>query len=184
MDGDRPGTAHASSVGMATKKMTTKAKKTAKTSSAPKRKQAKKEGGKGLRDLAKMMRGIDLCMMTTSGEDGVLHTRPMSNNGEVDFDGDAWFFTSRDTLKVEDVEHDDRVALSYVGGTKREPVWISVTGSAEIVDDEDKKKELWLKELEQWFENGPEDPNIVLLHVEAAHASWWSGEGQGEVDLA
>lgn len=138
---------------------------------------------KALESLADVMRGIDLCMMTSHRADGSLHTRPMSNNGEVDFDGDAWFFTSRETPKVEELEADARVGLSYVGGSKRAPVWVAVNGVAEIVDDMEKKKALWLKELDRWFEDGPEDPDVVLIHVRAERATWWRGEEQGEVDL-
>ena len=133
--------------------------------------------------LAKMMRGIDLCMLTTHGSKDSLHTRPMSNNGEVAFDGDAWFFTSKSTRKVKEIVKNPRVSLSYVGGTKTKPVWIAVSGSARIVTDEATKKELWLEELERWFENGPEDPDVVLIHVSAQHAEWWSYTDQGEADL-
>jgi general stress protein 26 len=138
---------------------------------------------KQLKALAAKMRGIDLCMMTTQAADGSLHTRPMSNNGKVAFDGDAWFFSSRETCKVDELEADDRVNLSYVGGTKRDPVWIAVSGTAEIVDDEEKKRELWVKQLDRWFQNGPDDPDVVLIHVEAARAHWWSSKGEGEVVL-
>jgi general stress protein 26 len=129
------------------------------------------------------MRGIDFCMMTTHGGRKLLRSRPMSNNGEVDFDGDAWFFTSRDSRKVTEIEKDKRVELSYVGGTRREPIWISVSGTAEIVDDEEQKAELWMKELEQWFENGPEDPEVVLIHVKGEQAAWWTYGDQGEIKL-
>jgi general stress protein 26 len=142
-----------------------------------------KKRSKALDDLAEVMRGIDLCMMTSHRADGSLHTRPMSNNGEVDFEGDAWFFTSRETPKVQELEADPRVGLSYVGGSKRAPVWVAVSGVAEIVDDAETKKELWLKELDRWFEDGPEDPGVVLIHVRGARATWWRGEDQGEVDL-
>jgi general stress protein 26 len=161
---------------MATRKKTSKKRTTKKKSG----------GGKkpGLAKLATMMRGIDLCMMTTQAKDRTLHTFPMSNNGEVDFGGDAWFFTARDSRKVKELTKDPRVSLSYVGGTKREPVWIAVSGTAAIVDDAEQKSELWQKELERWFESGPEDPEVVLIHVSAQRATWWSGEEQGEVELA
>lgn len=132
--------------------------------------------------LAKLMRGIDLCMLTTRAGKS-FHARPMSNNGEVDFDGDAWFFTWRKTAKVKEIEKDSQVALSYVGGSKKEPVWIAVSGTAKIVDDPEKKQELWLDELEQWFEDGPDDPDIVLIHVKAARAEWWSYKDAGKVQL-
>jgi len=133
--------------------------------------------------LAKLMRGIDLCMMTTHGTNHSLHARPMSNNGEVDFDGDAWFFSWRKTAKVRELQKDPRVSLSYVGGTQRAPVWISVTGKASIVDDAAKKTELWMDELSRWFEDGPDDPDVVLIRVRAKRAQWWSYKGEGDVTL-
>ncbi len=133
--------------------------------------------------LATLMRGIDLCMMTTHGTNNSLHARPMSNNGEVDFGGDAWFFTWRDTSKVKELEKDPRVSLSYAGGPKRAPVWISVTGKGRIVEDPAKKLELWQDGLGQWFEDGPEDPDVVLIHVTATRAQWWSYKGEGDVSL-
>lgn len=133
--------------------------------------------------LTKLMRGIDLCMMTTIGKGGRLHARPMSNNGEVEFDGDAWFFSWRDSAKIKEIAKDPRVQLGYTGGTQRAPVWISVTGTAKIVDDVAKKQELWLDELEQWFEDGPEDEDVVLIHVRAKHAHWWSYKEEDEIAL-
>lgn len=152
----------------------------AKDGAKPKRSAAQK---KGLAKVAKLMAGIDLCMMTTRGEDGAMHARPMSNNGEVEFDGEAWFFSSQDTAKVLELERDPRVGLTYTGGTKKEPVWIAVEGEADIVRDDETKRALWLDELEQWFQNGPEDPNVVVLHVRAHRIAWWSYGDEGEVDL-
>jgi general stress protein 26 len=140
-----------------------------------------KKRRKDLDRLAEMMAGIDFCMMTTHGDRGAFHTRPMSNNGEVELDADTWFFTSKSTCKVEELERDDRVSLSFTGGGKKAPVWIAVTGTAKLVDDVDKKKELWKGELEQWFENGPEDPDVVLIRVRAERAQYWSYEDEGEV---
>jgi len=39
------------------------------------------------------MRKLDFCMMTTQSDKG-MRARPMSNNGEVEFDGDVWFFSA------------------------------------------------------------------------------------------
>ena len=49
-----------------------------------------------LRDLIK---DIDFCMLTTVDEDGYLHSRPMSSNGEIDRDGDIWFLLIRRRTK-------------------------------------------------------------------------------------
>ena len=91
--------------------------------------------------------------------------RPMSNNGNVEYDGDSWFFSYRDTPKVQEIEADPAVELAYVATEKG--TWVSIEGTAEIVEDDAKKKELWEKSLEQWFKTGPEDDEVILLKVSA-----------------
>jgi general stress protein 26 len=49
--------------------------------------------GKSPSDLAKKMREIDITMLSTHAENGAIAGRPMSNNGEVDYDGDSYYFT-------------------------------------------------------------------------------------------
>jgi general stress protein 26 len=126
------------------------------------------------RRIAELLRDIDICMLVTRA-DGTVRGRPMSNNGNVEFDGDSWFFTYRDTPKVEEIQADPSVELAYVG-TER-GAWISIEGMAEIVEDDDQKKRLWEKSLEQWFPEGPEDDKLVLLkvHADRVHA-WADGE--------
>ncbi len=149
------------------------------------KKKAKSGGGKkpskDMRELAEKMAGIDLCSMTTRTTGKGVRTRPMSNNGEVEFDGDAWFFSWRDSQKVRDLAKNPAVSLAYTGGTKKEPVWIVVYGEGELVDDEALKKKHWTPGLEKWFDSGPENPHIALIRVTADRASWWSYEGEGEV---
>ena len=48
---------------------------------------------KSLADLATKMRGIDIAMLSTRTAGGEIASRPMSNNGDVDDDGDSYFFT-------------------------------------------------------------------------------------------
>src|SRR4051812_46479202 len=47
-----------------------------------------------LSDISEKMRDIDFCMLATHASNGTIASRPMSNNREVDYDGDSWFFTS------------------------------------------------------------------------------------------
>ena len=147
------------------------------------KKKASSHAKAGIAELAKKMRGIDFCMMSTISTGGAIRARPMSNNGEVEFDGDAWFFSWKDSQKVRDIAKSSHVSLDYTGGKKRNPLWIHVDGRARIVTDAKKKKELWLKELERWFEDGPLDPEVVLIHVRATRAEWWSFEEQGDIRL-
>jgi general stress protein 26 len=61
--------------------------------------------------------------------------------------------------------------------------FISMTGEAQIVRDVEKKKELWVEDIEQWFEDGPEDEDVLLLKVTPSVVSYWSGEEQDEIEL-
>ena len=105
-----------------------------------------------VRKIAALIRDIDICMLVTS--DGhELRGRPMSNNGEVEFDGDCWFFAFRDSAKVRQIEAQPRVELAYIA-TER-GAWVSIEGTAEVVADEEKKRALWVDDLRMWFPRAP-----------------------------
>ena len=78
--------------------------------------------------VAEMMRDIDFCMFTTTSEKDGLYGRPMSNNGEVEFDGDIWFFSGANTRKIKEIKADPRVHLSYADPQNFR--FISMTGAA------------------------------------------------------
>lgn len=131
--------------------------------------------------VAEMMRDIDFCMLTTNSGTGRLRARPMSNNGEVEFNGEVWFFSGAHTKKVADLEAEPRVQLSYA--VPDEFKFISMTGEASIIRDDEKKKALWIPDLERWFPQGPESDDLVLIKVIPNQVTWWIGEDEGEVTL-
>ena len=45
-----------------------------------------------LPQLAKKMKDIDFTMLSTRAEGGQIAARPMSNNRDVDYDGDSYLF--------------------------------------------------------------------------------------------
>ena len=137
---------------------------------------------KNIKQVAELMRDLDFCMLTTRAGDGQLRARPMSNNGEVEFDGDVWFFSAADSRKVEEIEAEPGVELSYADPKRY--LFISMSGEAEIVREAEKKRELWVEELERWFDGGPESDDIVLIKVTPSNVAWWNGEDGGEVSLA
>ena len=136
---------------------------------------------RSIKQIAKLMRDLDFCMLTTQAGDGQLHARPMSNNGEVEFDGDVWFFCAADSRKVEEIEAEPRVELSYADPERF--LFISMSGDAEIVRDVEKKRELWIEDLERWFEEGPDSEDVVLVKVTPTTVAFWNGEEEGEVTL-
>jgi len=123
------------------------------------------------REIAELIKDIDICMFVTRSN-GSVRGRPMSNNGKVEFDGDNWFFSYRDTAKVAEIEADPTVELAYIATDQG--TWVSVEGRAEIVEDDARKRDLWEKDLESWFDGGPDDDRIVLLKVRAQRIHAWA----------
>lgn len=124
-------------------------------------------------DVAKLnglIKDIDIAMMTTIEPDGSLRSRPMSTQ-QSESDGDLWFFSYANTAKVDEIERDRRVNLSYSSADKN--TWISVSGTANVVKDRAKMDELWTPILKAWFPDGVEDPNLALLKVEVEQAEYW-----------
>jgi general stress protein 26 len=123
------------------------------------------------REIAELIKDIDICMFVTRSN-GSVRGRPMSNNGKVEFDGDTWFFSYRDSAKVADLEADPTVELAYMATDQG--TWVSVEGQGEVVEDDARKRDLWEEDLEVWFEGGPEDDRIVLVKVRAERIHAWA----------
>ncbi len=123
--------------------------------------------------LREIVKAVDICMLTTVDEGGDLHSRPMSNNREVEFDGDLWFFTYGSSHKVDEVGRVPKVNASFADVDAQR--YASLTGRAEVVRDRAKIEELWLPELRAWFPEGLETPDIALLKVTVERAEYWDG---------
>lgn len=135
---------------------------------------------KTLQDVSKLMRDMDICMLITTTSNGMLASRPMSNNGEVEYDGNSYFFTWESSRMVSDIELDNGVNLTFQGG---KDIFISVAGKADVTRSREKMEEHWVAELEQWFEEGLDTPGIAMISVNARHIKYWQGMEEGEVKL-
>lgn len=121
-----------------------------------------------LRELAK---DIDFCMLTTIAEDGSLHSRPMSINGEIEQNGDLWFFTYADSAKVTEVDQVEQVNVSFSAPSQQR--YVSMAGKAHLVRDRAKMQELWKPELKAWFPQELDEPGIALIKVTVEMAEYW-----------
>ena len=118
-----------------------------------------------------MIKEIDLCMLTTVDESGDLHSRPMSLNGDVDDNGNLWFFTSSNSHKASEIEKTPNVNVSFIDTDQQH--YVSISGAAELVRDKQKIKELWKPVLKAWFPDGPDQPDVALLKVKVSKAEYW-----------
>ena len=129
--------------------------------------------------VAELLKGKRIAMLTTTDATGTFASRPMALQ-ETEFDGDLWFFAERDSRKVTHAQQHPAVNVTVADGSE----WVSLNGTVQIIDDLDKKRQLWNKGVEAWFPNGPEDAHIVLLKVDADSAEYWDTPGGGGVATA
>ena len=140
---------------------------------------------KDLKDIGETMRDIDFCMMTTRRGDGGMTARPMSNNRDVDYDGDSFFFSDGNTDKIRELEADPHLTLAFQckqGLLGKPGAFIAVEGKAELIRDKSAFAEHWNKDLDRWFEDGIDTAGLTLIKVHADRIHWWD-DGEGELRL-
>ncbi len=135
---------------------------------------------KSLSDLSDKMREIDIAMLMTRTDGGAIAGRPMSNNGDVEYDGDSYYFTMSDARMVADIEADPTVSLAFQGD---DMFMVAVQGKAEIVRDKAAFEDHWNPDLDDWFEDGVDTEGLVMIKVSAERVHYWDGEENGEVKL-
>lgn len=113
-----------------------------------------------------------LAMLTSVDSDGKLVSRPMALQ-RLDDDGSLWFLTDDTSPKARQLIRDDRTNLAF----QSRGTWISVSGSAQIVEDRDTIHELWNSGAEAWFPDGPDSPGVAALRVDPDTAEYWDSPG-------
>ena len=140
-----------------------------------------------LKNVAEALKNIDFVMLNTHTDGGRIAGRPMSNNRDVEYDGDSWFFVDQSSRTFSDIQADPKVSISAQGAQGllgKPPVFFSIEGQAQIVTDEGALADHWTKELERWWPQGPQTLGVALLKIHAERVHYWDGEDQGEVPLA
>ena len=141
---------------------------------------------KSLKDIAEAMKDIDFAMLSTRAANGAIGSRPMSNNGDVEYDGDSFFFALDSTHTVKDIERDAQVGLSMEGkrGLLGKPgIFLAIEGRGTLIRDKAAFEDHWNKDLELWFEQGTDTPGLVLIKVVAERIHYWDGKEEGEVKV-
>lgn len=141
---------------------------------------------RSLKDISEKMRDIDFAMLSTRTEGGAIATRPMSNNRQVEYDGDSYFFTLESTRTVGDIRREPCVGLSYQGKSGAlgmKPFFITIEGRGELIDDKSRFAEHWTKGLDSWFKEGIDTPGLLLVKVAAERLHYWDGYEEAEIPV-
>lgn len=123
-----------------------------------------------VRDL---LESFDTAMLITNGNEEPHHARPMAI-AHVEENCDVWFFSGHHSPKVNEIEHDERVLIVCQDKHDR---YLSISGRAQLIQNEEKAKEYWKESYKPWFPGGVNDPELLLIHVHSEHAEYWDSQG-------
>jgi len=119
--------------------------------------------------LAGLIDGISIAMLATVEADGELRSRPMATQAMTET-GDLLFFTRRDAPKVGEATHHP---VNVVYADTKANTYVSVSGTAALDTDRSEIAAHWKPELNAWFPDGVDDPQIALLRVHVVRAEYW-----------
>jgi general stress protein 26 len=124
------------------------------------------------RKTLKIISDNKIGMLTTVNPTGSMVSRPLAVQ-DVQQDGNLWFITHRDTSQVSHIATNPRVNVTFTSRSE----WVSVAGTAVVVEDKEKTRELWNQVVDAWFPDGPDTPGVVLIKVESDSAEYWDSPG-------
>ena len=126
----------------------------------------------GVQKVGELIKDIKMAMLVTLDEQGRPRSRPMQTQ-DVEFDGTVWFFTDVNSEKVAEINANPQVNVAFASANES---YVSLSGTAEIVQDSAKTHKMWNPLLRAWFESA-DDPRIRLIKVDAESAEYWDTPG-------
>lgn len=130
-------------------------------------------GEEAVSKLQEIVKGSPTCMFATKLEQAPFHVIPMRVQ-EADYEGNFWFFSSKDSTHNAQINDDPRVQLIFANSPDME--FMTVFGTASVTTDKAQIDRLWDAMVGSWFEGGKDDPNVSLIRVQPAVAHYWDTE--------
>jgi len=124
------------------------------------------ENQEAIEKVRELIKDIDTAMLTTVSEEGLV-SRPMKTQ-DVEFDGNLWFLTKKDTGKFHELLRNRYVNVAYADKS-----FVSIRGEAELVESAEKVKQFWNPAYGELLETTFDDPNLILIKVKAETAEYW-----------
>ncbi len=119
-----------------------------------------------------MVKDIKYTMLTTRNDEDHLHSCPMNTTETSIGAKEIWFIGHTPSETADNIGKNPEVNLAYV--TQDDEKYLSISGTAELVEDKEKLDELWSVMYNAYFEQGKEDPKVQLIKVVPHGAEYWS----------
>ncbi|HEY3838995.1 MAG TPA: pyridoxamine 5'-phosphate oxidase family protein [Bryobacteraceae bacterium] len=133
----------------------------------------------GKAKIEDMLKSFSTAMFVTVGPDGKQEARPMHVAGEEPGGGEIWFLTGKKGSLTADVSAKPDVLLVFQKDTS---AYLSLRGTARVVEDRAKIRQLWKEPYKVWFPQGAEDPGIALVAVHPVGAEYWDNRGANKLE--
>lgn len=122
-----------------------------------------------LAELARLIEGIPVAMVTSRADDDMLGSRPMLLE-RLD-GGVLTFLTHLSSQKVHEVARDPRVNVAFV--SDKGDRYVSVSGTATVTHDPARMRKLWKATYRAWFPGGADDPDSAIFTVRIERIEYW-----------
>lgn len=132
--------------------------------------------------LWELIGDMRFALVTTHGEDGRLHSRPLTpQNDQWNRSSTLHFFVPAGSSVEAEVALDQRVALGYAD--LHSGRFVSLNGTAIVRQDPPRQAELWNAMARAWFPGGADDPELRLLEVRVETVECWDMQANRMVPL-
>ena len=123
-----------------------------------------------LAELARLIDGIPVAMVTTRTDDDLLACRPMLLV-KLETDGSLTFLTHLSSQKVQEIARDARVNVAFVAD--KGDRYVSVSGTAAATHDPTRVHALWSPTYRAWFPKGRDAPDSAIFTVRIQRIEYW-----------
>ena len=122
-----------------------------------------------------LIKDIRFGMLTHRHHDGMLYSHPLTTqNKSLDHGSMLYFFIFEKSELASSLRQDGNVNVSYT--SPNDDRYVSIVGKARVTQDPDTVEQLWSSAAQDWFPDGPTDPDLALLTVEIIHSEYWDAE--------
>lgn len=95
--------------------------------------------------------------------------------------GCIWFLSTKNSEHFDNIEKDNKLLLTFTN--KDDGQYLSITGKGMHSDNKSDIDKIWSEDDAQWYENGREDKNIVVLCILVTKAYYWDTTEQKSKDF-